>query len=439
LIRTFAPDLLVAALRFAWVVLTICGEIGAFFYALSGCRWPALALTTSAQDTIHILLIADAQVPAPSLDGWTFSGVFRAVYMRCVWAMTRRLRPQMVLFLEDMLTHGRAIEPDEEFVRYVQHFHELFPVDAGIDVRYIPGNADVGLGVSNAFTKHVRQRYERRFGRVNQHLSVANHSLVLLDAPGIVDEDYNRVGHSTSFEEWIPMRDGAIEFVKGLAAGAFYRRQDPVILFSHIPLHRAESKGCGPLRERGTIHRGVGHRWQKTLGKQTSSFLLESLRPVAIFSADDRDYCDVTHALPAVDGRTTAVHETTVKSYSPARHISQPSLHLLALSSTGTHAHAPCALPRASGTPTRLYVPATCPTILLLLLAHPRRTTPRLPRACASRPPRPCPRTRTSPRPPRRRPTPPRPPTRTRTHNPTRPCGPRHLVRAALGRHERGT
>jgi hypothetical protein len=57
----------------------------------------------------------------------------------------------------------------------------------------------------------------------------------------------------------------------------------PVILFSHIPLHRAESKKCGPLRERGTIHRGVGHGWQKMLGKHTSSFLLENLRPAVIF------------------------------------------------------------------------------------------------------------------------------------------------------------
>ena len=141
---------------------------------------------------------------------------------------------------------------------------------------------------------------------MNQHLSLANHSLILLDAPGIVDEDYTRAGHGTSFEEWIPLRDGAIEFVKGLAEGPLYpmhvfepvkltssrtpfhtleveEQLGPVILISHIPLHRAESKTCGPLRERGTIHRGVGHGWQRTLGKQTSSFLLQSLRPLAVF------------------------------------------------------------------------------------------------------------------------------------------------------------
>lgn len=83
------------------------------------------------------------------------------------------------------------------------------------------------LGVSNTFSKHVRQRYERHFGAVNQHLSLANHSLILLDAPGIVDEDYIRAGQGTSFEEWIPLRDGAIEFVKGLAEGPYARFMCP--------------------------------------------------------------------------------------------------------------------------------------------------------------------------------------------------------------------
>ena len=75
--------------------------------------------------------------------------------------------------------------------------------------------------MSTTFSKLVRQRYEQHFGAVNQHLALANHSLILLDAPGIVGEDYTRAGHGTSFEEWVPLRDGAVEFVKGLAEGPY--------------------------------------------------------------------------------------------------------------------------------------------------------------------------------------------------------------------------
>ncbi|KAH9062351.1 Metallo-dependent phosphatase [Lactarius vividus] len=383
----FAPDPLVGALRCAWLALVLWAEIGVFSYALAGCRWPVPARgkvrlpALQGDETRRVLLVADAQVPDPRapLAHTSFLGtgylaeLARAVYVRRAWrATTRLLRPpDVVLFLGDMLKTGRSVRSDDEFAAYVEHFRNFFlrTLEPGVEVRYIPGNADVGLGVAGAFNKHVRQRYERHFGRANQLLAAANHSLVLLDAPGIVDEDYMRAGPGTSFEEWIPLRDGAIEFIKGLAAE---EQPGPTVLFSHIPLHRAESKQCGPLRERGTIQRGVGHGWQKTLGKQTSAFLLETLRPAIVFSADDRDYCDVTHTLP---GSGAEIHEITVKSFSPARHISRPGFHLLSLAGTPSpaHAHVPCLLPRAGGTFAWLYLPALCLTTLVLVITHMRR------------------------------------------------------------------
>lgn len=52
---------------------------------------------------------------------------------------------------------------------------------------------------------------------------------------------------------------------------------------SHIPLARPDSALCGPFREKGTVRRGVGHGYQMTLGKQTTAFLLQTLRPSAVF------------------------------------------------------------------------------------------------------------------------------------------------------------
>ena len=92
-----------------------------------------------------------------------------------------------------------------------------------------------------------------------------------------------------------------------------------------------------------------------------------------IVSADDRDYCDVTHTLP-LSG--TEIHEITVKSFSPARHISRPGFHLLSLSGdTHTHAHVPCLLPRADSTLTRIYIPFLLLTALILLITHMRRAS----------------------------------------------------------------
>ena len=89
-----------------------------------------------------------------------------------------------------------------------------------------------------------------------------------------------------------------MEFIKSMPAGKLLRhlcriyssdrsalgsRDQPSILFSHIPLSHPDTISCGPLREYGTLRRGVGVGYQNTLDKQTTEFLLENLRPLAVF------------------------------------------------------------------------------------------------------------------------------------------------------------
>lgn len=77
--------------------------------------------------------------------------------------------------------------------------------------------------------------------------------------------------------------------VPGLGWGGTYsiisivESESPVVLLSHIPLYRPDGAPCGPLRERGSIRRGVGHGYQNTVGKQTTEFLLNALQPMHIF------------------------------------------------------------------------------------------------------------------------------------------------------------
>lgn len=63
----------------------------------------------------------------------------------------------------------------------------------------------------------------------------------------------------------------------------------PVVLFSHIPLFRPDSAGCGPLRESGTIRRGAGPNYQSTIGKGVSAFLLDHLHPTMVFRSANTD------------------------------------------------------------------------------------------------------------------------------------------------------
>jgi len=61
------------------------------------------------------------------------------------------------------------------------------------------------------------------------------------------------------------------------------KQTDPVILFSHIPMYRPDGKGCGPLRERGTIRPGAGEGYQNTMEKQSTKQLLEIFNPEVVF------------------------------------------------------------------------------------------------------------------------------------------------------------
>lgn len=92
-----------------------------------------------------------------------------------------------------------------------------------------------------------------------------------------------KAGQWNSSEAFLKVGSSSIRLlIKNLNIGCPLDK-NPVILFSHIPLSRPDTASCGPLREQGTIRRGVGHGYQNTLGKESTTFLLEQLRPSVIF------------------------------------------------------------------------------------------------------------------------------------------------------------
>lgn len=146
---------------------------------------------------------------------------------------------------------------------------------------------------------NLRTYFEEAFGTFNQIVTLNNHTFLTLDAPGLVDEDYQRNARGISFDDWEPITGGAVDTVRRVADRVFSaswfiekssdklclhpEHYQPLILLSHIPLYRSDVASCGPLREKGTIHRGVGYGYQNTLGKQTTAFLLRALQPAIIF------------------------------------------------------------------------------------------------------------------------------------------------------------
>ncbi|KAF9245066.1 hypothetical protein BU15DRAFT_41475, partial [Melanogaster broomeanus] len=215
-------------------------------------------------------------------------------------------------------------------------------------------------------SKDARQLFEEHFGPLDQVVPISGHKFVLLNAPGLVEEDYRRHAHGKTYDQWTPLPGG----VKSLMSTSDQENDhapQPIILLTHIPLSRPSGKSCGPLREKGSIRAGAGYGYQVMLGKETTEFLLKTLHPSAIFSHEIPDSGLSTRTSPII-------REVTIKSFLPSRHIRRPGFQLLSLipPSSGaptepTLADAPCHLPDTLGIFHSVYLPCLVVTSIVLL------------------------------------------------------------------------
>jgi hypothetical protein len=91
------------------------------------------------------------------------------------------------------------------------------------------------MGVSHSLARSVRQHYLKTFGPYNQRIVIRNHTFVCLDAPGLVDEDYQRSAQGVPFEQWSPAPGGPIEFVQTMPIGAYSK----FFTYYHLRVYRS--------------------------------------------------------------------------------------------------------------------------------------------------------------------------------------------------------
>ena len=86
-----------------------------------------------------------------------------------------------------------------------------------------PYSFTIRLGTSSSFSIDARSRFISHFGPLNRQVTLGNHTLVFIDAPHLVEEDYERSGRrpASSFDKWTPIHGGTVEFVKKFGAGVF--------------------------------------------------------------------------------------------------------------------------------------------------------------------------------------------------------------------------
>ncbi|GAM22178.1 hypothetical protein SAMD00019534_053530, partial [Acytostelium subglobosum LB1] len=211
------------------------------------------------------------------------------------------LAPSHVVVLGDLFSSQYIHQ--QEFDKRVARYRTVFsPLSSETLLINITGNHDIGY--ANEADRHLVQRFEDAFGKVNRKWYVAGHILAIfnsmtLDPPSNDQEVYD--------EAW--------QFLNDLARER-NTTNTPIILATHIPLYK-ELDGtslnrtyqpnfsipyhsnplCIEPYEVNRISRGGKSviRDQTMLSPETSRFILEEIQPVFIFNGHDHDGCIYKH------------------------------------------------------------------------------------------------------------------------------------------------
>lgn len=372
-------DKLLIGLRLLWCLAILYGELWAFTAAVHSCKWPTdfrYELTRTGSKPFKLLLIADPQIldlrsyPDKNFISKHLWIWFTDNYARKAWrTVVKQHKPDAVFFLGDLLDSGVEVTDRDEHSHYVHRFQTIFkPIPQTLPIYHIAGNHDLGLHRSPGGSAYARERFTETFGALNGAMDLGNHTLVWIDAPGLLEER-TLAGDKFGTSGFQPAPGGVADFLQS------FQHQShnlPRILFSHIPLHRSEDTLCGPLREsRSNLHQGRGKNYQNELDQATSQYLLEAIAPLAVYSGDDHDYCEVTHHTAEA-----SISEITCKTFSMSLGIERPAYQLVSLLNpqvqpaikAPTQQSRLCLLPDQSAIYTRFYLVCLILSIIALLL-----------------------------------------------------------------------
>lgn len=275
---------------------------------------------------------------------------------------------------------------DKEFERFTSIFFRPWRAD-GVNTSIIaslPGNHDLGFGKDIQLP--VRNRFQAYFGEGNRVDIIGNHTFVSIDAPSLSAKDEGDPEQTVAI--WKPTED-FLDTAQSSISDAIARRLGldstpipnagyehivadlntkdpikppdnrsliafdtfPIILLSHVPLHRPPGAPCGPLRERdpptppppgdtnpvnpddpNSIRDWRGDQYKNLLTRSVSSQIAEKLGGAIefAFSGDDHDYCELTHS--DYPSSVMGIKEITVKSISWAMGRRKPGVLLVSMS-----------------------------------------------------------------------------------------------------------
>ncbi|KAG0291128.1 hypothetical protein BGZ96_005462 [Linnemannia gamsii] len=368
----------VRMLRVVWFLMLVFGEYAVFWIYLCRCGWPEKASwdnrEVAIQERYRVVIIADPQLTdwysykQTGLALW-LTEFYTDLYMRKSFArLHRRLQPDMVLFLGDLLDGGRetvameGVDDKEEKGRVYEKNKGRF-MEKVFDSRRTAWNQeplimdeeDIGeqenskLDGSGDETKWRKTHKSRRVDDITGHYrqitypAVDSIERVQIRHDGKSARLYVAGNHDVGFGDTLVRK--AMKRYKGDFGSVNYEIKignhslvvlDTLSLSSNITsireesqdfLARPETTPCGEAREsRQLILDRNGEQYQNMVNASLSQEILRKIQPDMVFSGDDHDWCEMGHSL---DGRL--IPEVTLPTFSFAQGVAQTGFVVLSL------------------------------------------------------------------------------------------------------------
>ncbi|XP_042517183.1 uncharacterized protein C630.12 isoform X2 [Macadamia integrifolia] len=250
-------------------------------------------------DFLKVAVLADPQLMdktshglAPKSLALEIAQFYTDLYMRRSYlASILPFKPDVILFLGDYFDGGPVLS-DEEWQESLSRFRHIFKLNhhkrtSDAQVYFLSGNHDVGYAGLHSRSPEVMRRYEREFGSRNYCFTVGEVEFIAVDAQTLDGPPHRNF----TFMPW--------NLVKNISMDA---RLNTRVLLTHIPLYRPDWTSCGPHRSSPIINQRVSYAaydqeiiYQNYLSEETSSHLLDLVKPVLVLSGHDHDQCTVTH------------------------------------------------------------------------------------------------------------------------------------------------
>lgn len=309
---------IVGSVIISWVIIVNFVERIHVKYVLRKCQWKHWEQWQPDGDPHRIVLIADPQLvdentypERPDILNYFVKKLSDNYLHKCYRFMQHYIDPDTIFFLGDLFDGGREWNDDLWFKEY-RRFNKIFPKQPNRrTIQSLAGNHDIGFETIDI---NRLKRFSAFFGPPNDFIELGNHTIVLIDSISLSSEDP-------------AIKNKPRQFLDNL--NDLIQHQFPRILLTHVPLYRYNNKQlCGSLRESSNLFPiQKGTQYQTVITSDLSSQILETVKPLIVFSGDDHDYCDVNHKLH--DGSLT--REITVKSTSMTAGIKYPAIQLLSL------------------------------------------------------------------------------------------------------------